>query len=143
MDKSKTDISVPVPRMEGLAKQFYDWCGKGELRFQRCSDCGSLRYVPRDLCASCGSFESEWERSTGRGAVFTYTIAVRAMHPAFAGEVPYAVVIVELDEGVRMLSRVVDCPPEELRIGMQVDVDFESVSETVTLPVFRRSRAER
>ena len=142
MDKSKTEINVPGPRMEGWAKQVYDWCGMGELRFQRCNDCGALRYVPRDLCASCGSFESEWMRSNGRGTVFTYTIAVRAMHPAFAGEVPYAVAIVELDEGVRMLSRVVDCPPEELRIGMQVDVDFKSVSETVTLPVFRRSRAE-
>lgn len=139
MDKSKTDISAPVPRMEGLAKQFYDWCSKGELRFQQCSACGALRYVPRDLCASCGSLESEWVRSKGSGRVFTYTIAVRAMHPAFASEVPYAVAIVELDEGLRMLSRVVDCPPDELRIGMLVYVDFQTVSETVTLPVFRRS----
>lgn len=139
MDKSRTDTRVPVPRMEGLTKQFYDWCRKGELRFQRCSRCEALRYVPRELCARCGSFESEWVRVQGNGSVFTYTILARAMHPAFTGAVPYAVAIIELEEGIRLLSKVIDCAPEELHIGMQVYVDFESVNDEVAIPVFRRS----
>lgn len=124
--------------MEGLTKQFYDWCARGELRFQRCGQCGAFRHVPRELCAECGSFAWQWERSSGRGTVFTYTVVARALHPAFAQAVPYAAVVVELEEGVRLLSNVVDCPPDELRIGMPVQVAFERQTDAITLPVFRR-----
>lgn len=129
----------PVPLLEGLAKQFYDWCGRGELRFQRCKACGTYRHIPRELCAECGSFDWEWSRSSGRGTVFTYTIVARALHPAFMQATPYAAVIVELEEGVRILSNVMDCPVEELRIGMPVRVDFEKQDDSITFPVFRRA----
>jgi len=76
-------------------------------------------------------------RSSGKGTVFSYTIVARAPHPAFMQATPYAAVIVELEEGVRILSNVVDCPLEELRIGMPVCVDFERQDDSVTLPVFR------
>ena len=128
----------PLPAMDGLAGQFYEWCSRGELRFQRCSACGAFRHVPRDMCAQCGSFEWEWARSSGRGTVFSYTVVARALHPAFMQATPYAAVIVELEEGVRLLSNVVDCPPEELRIGMPIQVDFERRTDAVTFPVFRR-----
>lgn len=124
--------------MEGLTKQFYDWCARSELRFQRCGQCGAFRHVPRELCAECGSFDWQWERSSGRGTVFTYTVVARALHPAFAQAVPYAAVVVELEEGVRLLSNIVDCPPDELRIGMPVQVAFERQTDAITLPVFRR-----
>jgi uncharacterized OB-fold protein len=70
--------------------------------------------------------------------LFTYTVVARALHPAFAQAVPYAAAVIELEEGVRLLGNVVDCPPGELRIGMPLRVDFEKQSEAVTLPVFRR-----
>ncbi len=70
--------------------------------------------------------------------MFSYTVVARALHPAFMNATPYAAAIVELEEGVRILSNVVDCPPEELRIGMPVRVDFEKQAGQVTLPVFRR-----
>jgi uncharacterized protein len=127
----------PLPLMEGLAREFYEWCSRGELRFQRCTGCGTFRHIPRDLCAECGSFDWEWVRSTGKGRVFTFTIVARALHPAFMQATPYAAVIVELEEGVRMLSNVVDCPPQNLHIGMPVSVDFERQSEALTVPVFR------
>jgi uncharacterized OB-fold protein len=129
----------PVPLLEGLAKQFYDWCGRGELRFQRCTACGTFRHIPRELCAECGSFDWEWARSGGKGTVFTYTIVARALHPAFMKATPYAAVIVELEEGVRILSNVVDCPVEDLKIGMPVHVDFEKQDDSITFPVFRRA----
>ncbi len=132
-----SNLVRPLPAMEGLAKQFYDWCGQGELRFQRCKRCGTFRHIPRELCAECGSFDCEWARSSGRGTVFSYTIVARALHPAFLKATPYAAVIVELEEGVRILSNVVDCPVEELKIGMPVQVDFEKQDDAVTLPMFR------
>ncbi|HVN41294.1 MAG TPA: Zn-ribbon domain-containing OB-fold protein [Steroidobacteraceae bacterium] len=127
----------PLPLMEGLTKEFYDWCSRGELRFQRCNSCGTFRHIPRELCAECGSFEWTWTPTSGRGTVFTYTVVARALHPAFLKATPYAAAVVELEEGVRILSNVVDCPVEQLRIGMPVQVDFEKQDETVTLPVFR------
>ncbi|MDY0067068.1 MAG: Zn-ribbon domain-containing OB-fold protein [Steroidobacteraceae bacterium] len=137
MGIADSNLVRPLPLMDGLAKQFYDWCGRGELRFQRCKSCGTFRHIPRELCAECGSFDWEWARSSGKGVVFTYTVVERALHPAFMQATPYAAVVVELEEGVRILSNVVDCPPEDLRIGMPVRVDFERQSESVTLPVFR------
>jgi uncharacterized OB-fold protein len=124
--------------MQGLTKQFYDFCKQHELRFQRCKPCGAWRHVPREMCAECGSMEWEWEKSSGRGTVYTWTVVVRPMHPAFQTAVPYAPVVVEMDEGVRLLSTVVDCPPEELEIGMPVGVSFQDVTDEVTLPKFRR-----
>jgi len=130
----------PLPVLTGLHGEFYAWCRDRELRFQRCTSCGRYRHVPRDICAHCSSMEWEWARSGGRGTVFTWTEVVRALHPAFADATPYAPVVVEMEEGVRLLSRVVDCAPDELAIGMAVEVEFQKVSDALTLPVFRRAR---
>jgi len=136
---SETTYGKPLPAMSGLTKEFYDWCKRGELRFQRCTACRAWRHVPRELCAECGSWDWEWAASSGRGTVFTWTLVARAMHPAFQRDVPYAAVVIEMEEGVRLVSRVIDCPPGELEIDMPVAVRFEDVTADVTLPVFRRA----
>jgi hypothetical protein len=135
------ESALPLPVLEGLAGEFYRWCRQGELRFQRCADCRAWRHVPRELCAACGSTRWAWERSSGRGRVFTWTVVARAMHPAFAGRVPYAPAVIELEEGVRLLSRVVDCEPETLAVDMPVEVVFEAVAPELALPAFRRARS--
>ena len=132
-------MSKPLPHLQGLAKEFYDWCRQRELRFQRCRGCGAWRHVPREMCAACGSWEWEWARSSGRGTVFTWTVAARAMHPAFQADVPYAPVVVEMEEGVRLVSVVVETAPDALVIGMPVEVVFDDVTPEVTLPKFRRT----
>jgi uncharacterized OB-fold protein len=133
-----SSYAKPLPLIEGLAGEFYGWCKQHELRFQRCSSCETWRHVPRAMCAKCGSFEWEWAPSSGRGTVFTWTVAARAMHPAFADDAPYAAAVIEMDEGVRLVSRVTDCPPDDLAIGMPVEVVFENVTPEITLPMFRR-----
>ena len=138
MNQVETGIPKPLPVLEGLAGEFYGYCKNGELRFQRCRDCRSWRHVPREMCAECGSWEWEWERSTGRGTVFTWTVVVRALHPAFQEACPYAPVVIEMEEGVRILSQLTDCPPDQLQIDMPVEVVFEDTSEEVALPKFRR-----
>ena len=132
-------MDKPLPELAGLTKEFYNWCRRGDLRFQRCSSCDTWRHVPREMCANCGSSEWKWEKSKGKGTLFTWTVAERPMHPAFAEDVPYAPVVVEMDEGVRIVSEVVDCAPSELEIGMRVEVAFARVSDEVTLPKFRRA----
>jgi uncharacterized OB-fold protein len=130
----------PLPTLQGHAKDFYAWCKKHELRFQRCTACRAWRHVPRELCAECGSWDWEWERSSGRGTVFTWTVAERPLHPAFADALPHASVVVAMDEGVRVLSEVVECPPSALAIDMPVEVVFDDVTPEVTLPKFRRAQ---
>ena len=134
---SETGLLLPV--LEGHSADFYGYCKQGELRFQRCDDCGAWRHVPRELCAECGSWAWAWARSSGKGEVFTFTVVGRALHPAFADSVPYAVTVVEMEEGVRVLSRVADTAPEQLEIGMRVEVDFEAVRDEISLPIFRRA----
>jgi uncharacterized protein len=140
MTETATPYAKPLPILDGLAKDFYHWCTQGELRFQRCTDCGAWRHVPREMCAECGSWNWEWAKSSGRGTVFTWTVVARALHPAFQSDTPYAPVVVEMDEGVRLLGSVVDCPPDQLRIGMSVEVVFDAVTPEITLPKFRRAR---
>jgi uncharacterized OB-fold protein len=139
-EKTAEATLKPLPVMAGLSKEFYDWCKQRELRFQRCMDCRTWRHVPREMCAACGSWRWEWEPSSGRGTVFTWTVVARALHPAFAADVPLAPVVVEMEEGVRLLSVLVDCPPDALQIGMPVEVVFDDVTAEITLPKFRQSR---
>ena len=129
----------PLPEMQGTSKEFYQWCRRGDLRFQRCTECQVWRHVPREMCAKCGSDEWKWVKSSGKGTVFTWTVAERPMHPAFVESVPYAPVVIEMDEGVRIVSEVIDCEPADLEIGMRVEVAFAKVSDEVTLPKFRRA----
>ena len=131
----------PLPTLEGHTKDFYDWCQKHELRFQQCTGCGTWRHVPRELCAECGSWDWEWMRSSGRGTVFTWTVAERPLHPAFAAEAPYTPVVIAMEEGVRILSEMVDCPHDLLVIDMPVEVVFDAVTPEITLPRFRRAGA--
>ena len=121
----------PLPSLTGLAGEFYAWCRKHELRFQRCTACGTWRHARSSAPTP--------SPTSGQGRVFTWTVAVRAMHPAFQRAVPYAAVVVEMDEGVRILSTVADCPPDALTIGMPVTVAFDEVTPEVTLPTFRRA----
>ncbi len=134
-----SEYTRPLPVLEGHSADFYGFCKAGELRFQRCGGCQAWRHVPRELCAECGSWDWEWERSSGKGELFTFTVVGRALHPAFAEAAPYAVSVVEMEEGVRLLSRVADVSPEELEIGMRVEVDFEAVTDEISLPIFRRA----
>lgn len=141
MTKQAATYNKPLPLMEGLTREFYNWCRQGELRFQRCTSCKKFRHVPREICAECNSFDWEWVRSSGKGTVFTWTVIERALHPAFMESTPMAPVVVEMEEGVRMLSHVVDCPPDQLEIGMPVEVEFEAATDEISLPRFHRLKA--
>src|SRR5438552_7151640 len=129
----------PLPRRRGMAADFYQFCKQHELRFQRCTDCSAWRHVPRDMCAKCGSFNWEWARSSGKGKLFSWTTATQPMMPHFAESVPYSPSVVELDEGVRMVTWLIGVKPEELELDMRLQVAFDDVTPEVTLPKFKRA----
>ena len=101
-----------------------------------------LRYLfppPRSNCPNCASDNLEWVESPGRGTVYTYTITRQPVSRALAGRVPWAVVDVELEEGVHLISNMVGCDPDEIEIGMPVEVVFETVDDKITLPKFKKA----
>ena len=132
----------PRPRpQDPVEQEFWKRCQDGHLYFQRCSDCGSFRHLPRYMCAKCGSPEFSWERSCGRGTLFSWTVTHQALHPAFAADIPFVAAVVELEEGVRMATRLVGCDHERLALDLPVVVEFELIGEDFRLPVFRLSES--
>lgn len=126
-----------VPATTGLTGEFYGHCARGELRFQRCDACGAWRHPPRYRCGACGSDAWTWTRSSGRGRVFTWTVTHRPIDPAFADEVPYAIVVAELEEGPRLVGNLRGLDPSLLRLDLPVEVGFDAAGEGVALVHFR------
>jgi uncharacterized protein len=124
-----------IPDPIGLNAELYAHWARGELRLQRCDDCGTWRHPPRYLCAKCGSARFTWELSAGRGRVFSWTITHRTVDPAFAP--PYAIVVTELDEGPRLVGTISGVEPADLALDLEVVVELESISDTVALLSFR------
>ncbi len=134
------ELPKPEPRDEGLGAEFFAHAREGRLCFQRCAECATWRHLPRLQCPGCGSTDWSWEPSSGRGRVLSWTVTHEAAHPAFAAEAPYAVIVVELEEGIRMVSGLRELAPEALALDLPVEVVFEPISERVTLPFFRPRR---
>lgn len=127
----------PLPRIDEESRGYWEALARHELYLQRCRACGTLRFYPRALCPSCLSDATEWVRASGRGTVYSFTVTYQNQAPGFREEVPYVLAIVELAEGPRLMTNVVGSSPEQVRIGMPVEVVFEDVTPEITLPKFR------
>jgi uncharacterized OB-fold protein/acyl dehydratase len=127
----------PRPAMNDDSAFFWEGARAGELRIQRCAACGVLRHPPRPGCGSCGSLDWDWAVASGRGTV--YSFAVHHYPPVPGFDPPFLVALIELEEGTRLISNVIDVEPADARIGMPVRVEFVAVDEELTLPLFRAS----
>ena len=134
-------IQKPLPSVDALNKPFWDAARRHELVLQHCRRCGSYRYPAGLACHECLSDELEWKKVSGGGIVYTWTVFHRAYHPAFIDDLPYAVVAVELDEGPRMISNLVNCNLADIKIGMRVEVIFKDANDEISLPRFRPVKA--
>lgn len=127
----------PIPRIDEESRGHWEACRRHQLRIQRCRGCGTFRYHPRTICPECLSSEVEWVLSSGRGTVYTFTVTHQNQAPGFREDLPYVLAYVELEEGVLLLTNVVDCAPAAVSIGLPVEVVFEDVSDEVAVPRFR------
>lgn len=125
----------PLPRPDERSRPFFDGARLGKLRIQHCPACGTSQLPGRFACDECLSEELEWAEASGRGSVFTFTIVHQKYHPAFTP--PYNVAVVQLEEGPRLLTSIVGVENEDIRAGMEVEVEFEAASDEVSLPRFR------
>lgn len=124
-----------------LDSRFWELCQTGRLYFQRCNSCDSWRFLPRYMCARCGSAGYEWLPSQGRGHVFSWTVTYQPFHQVFEADVPYIAAVVELEEGIRMATRLLECPPEEVRLELPVELVFQETDDGFRLPCFRPARS--
>ncbi|GGS99447.1 Zn-ribbon domain-containing OB-fold protein [Nonomuraea spiralis] len=133
----------PVPKPTPETQPFWDGTAAGELRIQRCRTCERHYFYPRPSCPRCGGDDVEWVRATGRATLYSYVINHRPA-PGFEAEGPYAIAVVELEEGVRMMTNIVGVPntPEALLLDMELRVVFERRGE-VHVPLFEPAGAGR
>jgi uncharacterized OB-fold protein len=126
---------IPVPSAE--AQPYWDGLRDRKLLMPRCDACGKYWFPPSLLCPHCNATKWTWASTSGHGRIFSYVVYHRVYHPGFADEVPYAVAVIELDEGPRMISNVIGIAPDKLTCDMRVEVVYQTITETITLPKFK------
>jgi hypothetical protein len=126
--------ALPQPTPE--TQPFWDGTREGQLRLQRCDACGKTYFPPRPFCPACGSRKVSWFQASGKAVLWSYVIHHRQV-PGFTP--PYAIAVVQLAEGPRMMTNIVDCAqtPEALALDMPLEVVFAKQDDVITLPFFR------
>ncbi|MCX7634979.1 MAG: OB-fold domain-containing protein [Syntrophales bacterium] len=130
----------PLPKINADSRFFWEGCQTHELRFQKCTSCGQIRWPPALLCPHCLSAETETIKAAGRGTVYSFAVYHTAFDPAFRDDVPYVVAIVALEEGPHLITNIVGCHPADVSCDMAVEVIWEDSPQGLTLPKFRPQR---
>jgi hypothetical protein len=138
---AEADLRKPLPAITAEAKRFWDAAAQNKLVMQRCQGCSAWIWTPRPLCNECGSAAVQWTPMSGKGEIYSFTVirqvVGRAASKAFEPDIPYVVAWVDLDEGPRMITNIVGCPVEDVKLGMKVSVVFEQASKDIWLPKFK------
>ena len=130
------EIKKQLPAITESNRPFWEAAKRHDLVVYGCSGCGTL-YSHVTVCVNCNQPRMEWVKVSGKGQVFTFCIYRQSFHPAWAGDIPYNVAYVKLDEGPLVMTNIVDCKNEDIYIGMPVAVVFDDISDKVTLPRFK------
>jgi uncharacterized OB-fold protein len=129
----KEPLAKPMPHPTPVSQPFWDGLKEDRVMIQRCGDCDAWVFYPRSRCHHCLSDRLDWHEVSGAGTLYTFTIARQPTAPFFADEVPQRLAVVELDEGVRLTSTLVDVADADVRVGMRLRPVFDRVSDEVTL----------
>jgi uncharacterized OB-fold protein len=128
-------FDLPAPDLETLP--FWEAAKEGRLLIEHCNACGENHYYPRPFCPRCWSDDVEWLEASGRATLYTWSVVHTNDLPPFAERVPYVAAIVELEEGPRMITNVVDCEFGDLEVGMALEAVFHPTSDEWTIVQFR------
>ena len=139
-----TNVTRPIPVPNEWTKPFWESAKEGVLRMQRCQSCKRFQHPPYATCVNCISTDVRFEPVAGHGAIYAYTIMYHTGDKRFAAAVPYASIIVELDDapGALLAANLLEAPYTEAKVGRRVEVMFEKLNEEITLPQFRLARTE-
>lgn len=130
-----------LPAPDELTAPYWAAAAEHRLVIQRCQ-CGRLAHPPVAICPVCYGRRFTWEQMSGHGHVYAFTCVCHPVHPVTIGHTPYLIALVELHEGPRILANLRGCAPEDVQVGLPVEVMFEDLSDTVSLPQFTRRRIE-
>ncbi len=136
-----TEYKKPLPVIQTWSKAFWEGTKKRKLLIQECQDCKAKIFYPRRACPECWSSNLGWTESKGKGKVYAFTVTMSDVEPRFAGDLPYVLALIELDEGIRMMGNIIGEDPKDFRIGMNVEVVFEDVTPEITLPKWKPAGA--
>ena len=129
----------PLPTITELTRPFWTAAKQGRLVLQKCQRCGVFNFHPKAWCIDCGSRDLVWTDAKPHGTVYSHTISrsVAMNYPGWQAELPVLMCLIDLDDGARLYGQVTHCKPEDLHIGMRVQVYFESISDEAGIPKFR------
>jgi uncharacterized OB-fold protein len=130
---------LPIPNQD--TKPFWDACAHHELIFQKCIDCNYTRWPPSYICSACHSFNYRWIKSKGRGKIYAFVVYHKAFHPSFEEDLPYITAVVELEEGPRILTNIIECDLSEIECETQVELVWDRVTGEFSLPKFKPIRS--
>lgn len=137
MSAARTGAAKPLPSPDADSAAFWAGLREGRLLLQHCLECSAVQYYQQALCRTCGSERLEHRPASGRGRVHSFSVVHRAPGPAFKGDTPYAVLLVQLEEGPRMLSRLVEADPSAADFDLDVELVCVPIGEEISLPCFR------
>jgi len=126
---------LPVP--DRSTQSWWDATARGRLLLARCRSCGRAHYYPRPFCPRCGGEDVSWEEACGDAVLYTWSVVHANDLPPFRDKVPYIAAVVDLAEGPRMMTNLVECEPDALCVGMTLRLAFEELGEGFHIPVFR------
>ena len=126
----------PLPRPDHVSERYWSAAADGKVLYQECPACGHRQFYPRAMCTECAG-DVEWREASGQGEVHTFTIIRQNWGTPFRDMLPYVVAMVELDEGVKMMTNVTDCDPEDVHVGMRVEAYAVRVDDAVGIPFWR------
>ena len=141
MSKESSAYQKPLPVPDEASQPFFAGAREQRLMIQRCSTCGAVMWPVKARCINCLGPELTWVQASGKGTLYSFVLMHQIYHPGFASEAPYNIAEVDLAEGLRVTTNIVDCPNDELRIGMPLEATFEAITDEITLPKFRPASA--
>ena len=127
----------PEPTAHVETSGYWEGAARGEIVLQRCGECGAVQHRPRAVCATCLSGAIEHFVASGRGTVYTFTVTYQNQMPAFRAACPYVLAYVELEEGPRVMTHIVECEPEDVHVGQSVRADFSPCENGLAVLRFR------
>ncbi|MBT2525327.1 Zn-ribbon domain-containing OB-fold protein [Streptomyces sp. ISL-99] len=137
---SASGSGAATPDIDAFTRPYWDAAAEGRLLLRRCRACARPHHYPREFCPYCWSEDVDWERASGRATLYTWSVVHRNDLPPFGARVPYVAAVVDLAEGPRMMTEVVDCEESGLGVGMELRVAFRRGEGTEMVPVFRPAR---
>lgn len=132
-----SECRKPLPEVQPFSQPFWDAAREGRLLVQFCKDCDARIFFPRRQCPECWSDNLDWLQASGKGVVYAFSVTYEGVEEAFVPDLPIILAWVDLPEGIRMQTNILDCDPQSARIGMEVEVVFKRATEQIALPYFR------